>query len=186
MCIDMAEEQWEVLGSETVLDQPPFLRVTMQKVRLPDGRVIKDWPIIDTRDYVNVVALNEAGEVMVIEGYKHGVGRSNWQVVGGYLEPGEDPMSAVQRELLEETGYRSDDWQALGRFIVDVNRRTAVGHFYLARNAYFSQPPAYDDLEDIVVRWVSLDELRQAMMDGRVAGLSYAANIALALIALGE
>jgi ADP-ribose pyrophosphatase len=156
----------------------------MDQVRLPDGRVIDEWAIVDARDNVNALIVNEAGEAMVIEGYKHGLGRSNWQVVGGYLEKGEEPLAAVQRELLEETGYQSDDWQHLGSFVIDANRRVSTGHFFLARAARPVAEADHDDLEQFTIRWVSLAELRAALGDGRVAVISYAVNIALGLLAM--
>lgn len=181
----MSDERWEILRQEPVLDTP-FLKVTMEQVKLPDGRIIDDWPIVNARDYVNVLVINEAGEAMVIEGYKHGLGRSNWQVVGGYLEEGEEPLAAVRRELLEETGYESDDWQHLGSFVVDANRRVGTGHFFLARRARQAAEANHDDLEQFAIRWVSPAELKAAIRDGRVAVISYAVNIALGLLALGE
>lgn len=174
------EEKWQVLGREVVLDHP-FLRVTMEQVRLPDGRVISDWPIVAARDYVNVVVTNEAGQVMIVEGYKHGPGRSSWQVVGGYLEVGEEPLQAAQRELLEETGYASDDWQHLGSFVVDANRRVGVGHFYLARQARPVTTANHNDLEQFAVKWLSVAEVAAGLGSGRVMVISYAINLALAL-----
>ncbi|MEA2574727.1 MAG: hypothetical protein QOH93_2025 [Chloroflexia bacterium] len=179
----MSEESWHVLGSEPVIDHP-FLKVSMQQVRLPDGRVISDWPIVHTREYVNAFVLNEAGEALILEGYKHGLGRSSWQMVGGYLEKGEDPLLAAQREMLEETGHASDDWQHLGSFVIDANRHVGTGHFYLARAARSVAPADHADLEGFEIRWMSLEEVGEALRDGRVAIISYAVNIALALLAL--
>jgi ADP-ribose pyrophosphatase len=179
----MSEERWEVLGTGMVL-QHPFLSVEMERVLLPDGRVIEDWPIVHTRDYVNVAVVNEAGEIMVLEGYKHGLGRSSWQVPGGYLEAGEEPLAAARRELKEETGYESGDWRHLGSFVVDANRRVGVGHFFLALNARQVAAPAHDDLEAFAVKWVEMGEVKEALLDGRVGIISYAANLALALIVL--
>jgi ADP-ribose pyrophosphatase len=174
------QEKWQTAARQTVLDHA-YVTVYMDEVILPDGRRIPDWPIIHTKDYVNLMVINQAGEVMVLEGYKHGIGRSSWQVVGGYLEPGEEPVAAAQRELLEETGYQSDDWTFLGSFIIDANRRTGQGTFFLAQNARLIAPPDHDDLEAFSVRWVTVDEVRAALSDGRVQGLSYATNLALGL-----
>lgn len=178
----MPEETWEVLRSKVALDKPPFLKVEMEHVRLPNGREIEEWPIVYARDYVNAVVLNEAGEVMVLEGYKHGLRASSWQVMGGYLEEGEDPLDAVKRELLEETGYASEHWEKLGSFVVDANRRVGTGHFYLARNTRVVAQPSHDDLEGFAIKWVSIAEMNQALFDGRIALMAYAVNIALALL----
>lgn len=179
----MPEESWQVLGSEPVIEHP-FLKVSVQQVRLPDGRVIPDWHIVHTRDYVNVFVLNEAGQALILVGYKHGLGKSSWQVVGGYVEDEEDPLRTAQRELLEETGYASDDWRHLGSFVVDANRHVGKGHFFLARDARPVARPDHDDLEGFEVRWVSLEEVGAALRDGRVGIISYGVNIALALLAL--
>ena len=178
----MSEETWEVLSRKVALDKLPFLKVEMEHVRLPDGREIEEWPIVDARDYVNAVVLNEVGHLLVLEGYKHGIRKSSWQMLGGYLEGDEDPLEAVKRELLEETGYTSDNWQELGSYVVDANRRVGVGHFYLARDARRIAEPDNDDLEQIEIEWVSQTEARQALHDGRIAAMSYAVNVALALL----
>jgi ADP-ribose pyrophosphatase len=178
------KDKWTVLESEPVLEHP-YLQVTMQTVQLSDGQIVPSWPIVKARDYVNVMVLDGAGQVMIIEGYKHGLGRSSWQLLGGYLEPGEDPLAAARRELLEESGFKSEEWRHLGTFVVDANRYVGAGHFYLARNAHQAAEPNHDDLERFAVRWEPLSELKRALFDGRIAGLSYAVNASLGLLFLG-
>ena len=176
----MADQSWKVVKTKQIVDNP-YTQVFMQSIELPDGRLIEDWPIIQALDYVNGVVLNSDNEVMILEGYKHGLGRSSWQVVGGYLEPDEEPSAAVKRELLEETGYASGHWNHLGSYIVDANRRVGEGHFFLARNAIKVAEPSHDDLEYFDLRWIPLDTMKEALRDGRVGILSYAINISLAL-----
>lgn len=179
----MLEEKWNILSQKQILTHP-YVQVFYQEVELPGGRTIPDWPIIRAKDYVNAFVLNPLGMVMILEGYKHGLGQSSWQVLGGYLEAGEDPLKAVKRELLEETGYQSDEWLALGSHVVDANRFVGRGHFFLARNARQISEPDYHDLEKISIRWETPQEVRRALFDGRVAILSYAINIALGLLAI--
>ena len=130
----MPDEKWSV-SEERIIINHPFLNVSYQNLLLPDGRQIQDWPFVRAKDYVNALVLNPEGKCLILEGYKHGLGRASWQVLGGYLEIGEDPLTAVRRELLEETGYQSNEWQSLGSYVVDANRYVGTGHFFLAFNA---------------------------------------------------
>lgn len=156
----------------------------METISLPDGRVINDWPIVNAHDYVNTVAFDSAGRALILEGYKHGARRTTWQVVGGYLEPDDDPLETAHRELLQSTGCQSDDWRYLGSFITEANRKVAVGHFFLALNVKQVTRPLPNEMEPPAIRWVSRDELNYALMDGRINIINYAMAISLGLMAL--
>lgn len=179
----MPDYGWKVLSEKEAIDHP-YIKVSMQTIELADGRLIKDWPIVHALDYVNSVVLNQEGLAMVIDGYKHGIGRPSWQVVGGYLEPDEEPLSAIKRELMEETGYTSENWEYLGSFVVDANRHVGQGHYYLALDAVKAAAPNHSDLEEFSIRWVSLETLEKALTNGQVGIVTYAVNIALALLEL--
>lgn len=175
------DKSWKVLQQNPVLEHP-FVTVSLERVRLPDGQIIPDWPKIYTHDYVNALIFDETGKAMIMEGYKHGTGCYSWQVLGGYLKEEEDPLTAVQRELLEETGYHSDHWFYLGSYVTDANRHVGVGHFFCAHDARPVAQPDDDDLEDFEIKWVPQQELRRALLDGRIAVVSYAITISLALL----
>lgn len=177
------EAGWHVLHTNTVLEHP-FVTIAMETVQLPGGQTISDWPKIYTNDYVNALVLNEAHEALVLEGYKHGHGRVIWQTMGGYIAAGEDPLTAVQRELVEETGFHTEDWAYLGSYIVDPNRHVGVGHFFCAQGARRILEPHSQDLEQFTIRWVPLPELRHALLDGRIAALSHAITVSLALLTI--
>src|SRR5512139_3112346 len=98
-------DSWKTLARETVFDRGKFLRVEDHTVQLPDGRVIEYWPWIITPDFINVLAMTEAGEFLCFRQVKYAVAGEALAPIGGYLEPGEEPLAAAKRELLEETGY---------------------------------------------------------------------------------
>lgn len=176
-------QNWQILKQHPILEHP-FLTVAMEQVQLPDGHIIEEWPKVYTPDYVSALILNKQGEAMVIEGYKHGVGSSCWQMMGGFIEEDEDPITAVQRELQEETGYVCDDWIYLGSFIVDVNRHMGTGYFFCAQGAEKKMEAHLPDMEQSQIKWVSLRDLRYALLDGRIAGISHGMTVTLALLTI--
>ncbi|HEX5503050.1 MAG TPA: NUDIX hydrolase [Thermomicrobiales bacterium] len=174
---------WQTLARREVADCRPWVRLWAEDVRLPDGRVIADFAAIDLPDYAMVVALTADGRVVVERNYKHGPRRVCLNLPAGYLEPGEEPLAAARRELLEETGYVADEWAFLGSFANDGNRGCGRGHFYLARGARRVAEPDAGDLEELAVELLPLAELARAVARGEVAVLSVAAAIGLAALA---
>lgn len=78
-------------------------------------------------------------------------------IPGGRCEEGEDALSAAKRELLEETGYVSDDWE-LWREQDPVGKIIWTIYTYIARNCVYKQPPCLDAGEKITTRLVSFED----------------------------
>lgn len=176
---------WKTVDSQLVLDHP-YLRVTLDAVELPDGTIIPDWPIASVSDYVLVVVANEANELLMLEGYGHGFGRICWQVVGGQIDPGEDPLTAAKRELREEAGLDCAQWEAFGSFVGSKNRYFATGHLFLARQPTQVGLGGTGDLEEYTLNWIPLATVREALFAGRVDGADHALIFALALLKLEQ
>ena len=172
---------WKTLSRRVVFDQAPWLVVEYHTVELPDGRQIPDWSWVKTPDYINVVVLTDTGEYLCFRQRKYGVPEPMLSLVGGYIKPGEAPLAAAQRELLEETGYVSGDWVTLGQFLVDPNRGVATGNLFLAREARKTGEIDSDDLEEQEVVMLSRQELEQALAEGEFKILAWAAAVAFAL-----
>ena len=172
---------WKTKTRHTVFEQRPWLVVENHVVELPDGRLIPDWPWIITPDYVNVVAVTEEEQFICFRQVKYGLEGVTLGIVGGFVEEGEDPFQAARRELLEETGYESIDWTPLGSYRVDPNRGIAIGHLYLARQAYYVTPCNADDLEEQELLLLTRSEIETALERGDFKVLAWAAAIAFAL-----
>lgn len=174
-------QSWKTLARRTILNHSKFLLVEEHTVELPDGRIIDDWPWVTTPDYINVTAVTEEGLFLCFRQTKYAVDGASLAVVGGYLEPGEDPLVAAQRELREETGYEAATWLALGRFPVDGNRGAGVAYPFLAMGAHRVTEIDADDLEEQELLLLSRAEIEAALDAGEFKSLPWAAAVALAL-----
>ena len=175
---------WRTLGRRVLLSRPPWLEVAEERVELPDGREIDSFLSLRTRDFAAVVAMTERDEVVLIRSYKHGTRAISLSVPAGYLEAGEDPLTAAQRELREETGFEGGQWSSLGRFVVDGNYGVCTEHAFLARASHRVTDTASGDLEEMEVVTVPLSEITDLLARGDVAQLSSAAALACAVLTL--
>src|SRR5512136_717623 len=132
---------WQVLRSKELLDRRPWLQVIEQDVQLANGRILEGYLLAQTREYAMTFALTDDGRVPLVQQYKHGAGKLFYDLPAGYLDANEEPLAAARRELLEETGYVSDDWQHLGGGVLDTNRSDARAYMFLARSAHQVSPP---------------------------------------------
>jgi ADP-ribose pyrophosphatase len=112
---DAAAEQHLVettLAAETVFEGN-FLKVSRDRVRLPDGREA-------TREFIRhpgavmIVPLLDDGSLLLERQYRYPMGRVMLEVPAGKLDPNETPLACGRRELLEETGYTAAEWAYAG------------------------------------------------------------------------
>jgi len=96
---------WQKLSEG--LSYAGFRQVVTRRFRLPDGREA-DFDVVANPDTVAVVALTEAGEVILVREYRPGPETLLYELPGGAVDDGETPLEAARRELAEETGYEGD------------------------------------------------------------------------------
>jgi ADP-ribose pyrophosphatase len=129
--------------------------------------------------------VTEDGLFVCFRQTKYAVAGTSLAPVGGYLDPGEEPLGAARRELREETGYEADDWISLGGYAVDGNRGAGVGHLFLARGARRVAAIHADDLEEQELLLLTRAQVEEALKAGEFKVLGWAAAVALALLWMG-
>ena len=85
-------QPWKTLSSRELLSLPPWIRVSADRVQLPDGRIVDNFYQVEMPEYTVIFAQTTDGLVVTERHYKHGVGRIILALPAGYLEPGEDPV----------------------------------------------------------------------------------------------
>ncbi len=178
-------KQFRTLSRKTVLDHGRFLRVEEHEIELPDGSTIPDWPWVITPDFVNVIPVTGEGDIICFRQTKYAVEGVSLAPVGGYIDPGENPLAAAKRELLEETGYEAPRWKDIGAYAIDGNRGCGTAYFFIAEGARKVAEPDADDLEEMEMLLIPPGQIKAAIANGEIKTLPWIAAFALGLQRLG-
>jgi 8-oxo-dGTP pyrophosphatase MutT (NUDIX family) len=107
-------------------------------------------------------------ELLAVEQYRHGVDRASLEVPGGVCDPGEDPLTAAKRELLEETGHASNNWISLGSCSPNPAIQTNRCHFFLALGCEKMHDLVLDPTEELRVWAIPYLEWESKLRSGEI------------------
>jgi ADP-ribose pyrophosphatase len=127
-----------------------------------------DAALLRCPPWVNVVALTEDRRVVLIEQFRHGIGRVTLEIPGGMVDEGETPAEAAARELLEETGYAGDAPVLLGTTSPNPAFQDNELTTWLIDRCRLVGEAAGDGHEEIAVSTVPVEELAGLVRSGRI------------------
>ena len=157
---------WNVLADEQEADCRIF-DVRRLRCRHPDGRE-GDFFVLDTSDWVNVVALTPEEDLILVRQFRFASGALSWEVPGGVIDPGEDPLRTAVRELKEETGYEGDKARVIASCLPNPAILRNRCHFVLVEGARPTGDTAFDANEELETRLLPLSESFTWVKDGRI------------------
>jgi 8-oxo-dGTP pyrophosphatase MutT (NUDIX family) len=158
---------WLVLDSKLLIDER-WLQLREERVRLANGHEIERFHVIHGPDWASVLCVTNDSEVVLVRQYRHGASSPSLELPAGVIEPHETPEEAARRELLEETGYESDDWVSIQSVSTEPARHTTRAHFFCARGARRTRPAAPEETEVLEQVLVPLSDLSRLAQDGSI------------------
>lgn len=161
-------KSWKVLSSEYLLKRW-WLSIRVDEVQTGRGTVLSEFHMVESPDWVGVVALTADRQAVLVRQYRHGFGGTTLELPAGAVDQDEPPLEAAKRELLEETGYATDDWQLLDSVHPETSRHQHRAHLFLARDVSLVAAQKLDPTEEVEVCLVpirTLDELLPQLPHG--------------------
>lgn len=144
-----------------------LVKLEVERVRLPNGSV-SDVEIVRHPGAVAVLALDDRDRVLLVRQYRHATGDWLLEVPAGKLEPGEDPLECVARELEEETGHRPGKVEPLGWIWATPGFSDEKIHLFVA-TALEPGRQALEEDEVLFVLRMPWPEAVAAARDGRIS-----------------
>ena len=143
-----------------------WFRVTADRCELPNGIVLDPFYVIHEKEWVHIFALDAKNQVLVVRQYRYAANVTCLELPGGVIDPGEAPLVAAKRELLEETGYSSKEWELVGRMFANPARQTNTVHIFIARNATATGQQDLDASEDIEYLLLPIQAIQKSIESG--------------------
>jgi len=156
---------WVKLGSSPMY--AGYVGVRRDRYRLPDGSE-SGWDVLEIGDTVSVVAFTDRDEVVLFDQYRVGPERVLGELPGGLIDPGEEPVAAGIRELLEETGYRPQAVHHAGAEWAAANSRRRK-NILIAADCTRVADPVWGDGETGRVRTIAASDLVAHLLTGELS-----------------
>lgn len=140
------------------------------------------FSILEAPDWINVLALTKENNVVLVEQFRYGIEKPTLEFPGGVCDEGETPLETSKRELMEETGYASEEWIDLGSVSSNPAMLTNYTHTFLARNCVKAGEQQLDGNERIHVHELPVVEFLDMVGRGEVKHALMVAAVAKYLL----
>jgi ADP-ribose pyrophosphatase len=128
-----------------------------------------DFYVLDSVNWVNVIAVTPDQKLVMVEQFRHGSGTVELEIPGGMMDAGEtDPVATAVRELREETGYEGENARLLGRIHSNPAILSNVTYTVLIENCRLQHGVEFDSGEDLITRLVPVAEIPKLVADEKI------------------
>lgn len=181
----MKDLKWKILSS-AYLYKATWFTIRKDRCETPEQKIVDPYYVYEFPTWVTAVALTENNEVIMVRQYRHALGETIMEVPGGCVDDTDPSLqAAIERELLEETGYAFTDYEYLGKISPNPSTNDNLMHMYIARGGRKVQEQQLDHNEEIEVYVFSIEEVKQMLKENKILQALHVTCLFYALHKLG-
>ena len=159
---------WEKISSRPMGDFRIFTIRSDRKIS-PRTQQPHDFFVIDSVNWVNVIAVTPDQQLVMIEQYRHGSNTVELEIPGGMMDAEDgSPEKTALRELREETGYEGQNPRLIGQVFPNPAIMSNVCFTVLIENCHCVHPVEFDQGEDLITRLVPVAEIPKLVANGKI------------------
>lgn len=159
---------WKQIASKKLNDFRIFSVRSDTKISPRTGEQ-HDFFVIDSVNWVNVIAITPSDELVMIEQFRHGSNTVELEIPGGIMDATDaTPVATGVRELGEETGYAGENPRLIGKIFPNPAIMSNTCHTVLVENCAIKQAVKFDSGEDILTRLVPISEIPGLVANGKI------------------
>ena len=185
--------EWKLVSCEHVVEDE-YIDFRKCAYELPDGTVFEPFYNYSRRDYAVIVATDEDGKYICVKQFRHGINKVTVEFCAGGLERqdgkeygeatnsamAETALEGAKRELLEETGYVSDDWKFLLKIPSNATMADNYANIFVAKNCRKVAGQNLDDTEFLNVHLYNRSEIEEMIQTGDFPQMAHVLALLLA------
>ena len=170
--------KWQKLAS-TYLVKERWATLRVDTCKLQNGVIKDDYYVLEYPNWVNAVALTKENKIILVRQYRFAADIISLEIPGGVIDDGEEPETAVVRELQEETGYSFESCELIATLYPNPATSTNKTFTYLLKGGIKTHEQHLDEHEILNVEEFTIVEVKQLLKDNKidqalhVAGLHY-------------
>lgn len=177
--------QTKTISSE-YLSRHPYFTARKDSYALPSGKTVDPYFVVELPASAAAMAITENNEVIFVEQYRHPIGEILLELPGGFIDAGENAAIAIQRELLEETGYSFSSVHHLGITAANPGVLNNFTHLFLVTGGKKIAAQQLDDNEEIGIILKPLDEVPALLLESKIKQSMHALCLFYGLGYLGK
>jgi ADP-ribose pyrophosphatase len=164
----MKDLSWKKISSEYI-SKDIWGTVRKDVCQTAEGKIINPYYVYEFPTWVSAVAVTENGKIIIERQYRYALDVTCYELPGGCVDDTDSSLEmAIERELLEETGYRFSQYEYLGKTSSNPSTNNNWMHMYLATGGRYEMEQQLDHNEEIEVYLFTIDEVKKLLAENKI------------------